>query len=116
MDINLFRKSLASKQGLLNEAVPSGIQQYKRDRDAHGTHNISYGTAHSAGSDVGAHPAVKQYRTHVTSTMPTGDKKSNYAVVQALRELPKDVIAKVAKDFGLEPGEVSSIYRAYTSD
>lgn len=113
MDMKLFKQHLARHQKInLTESVPNAIQKYKEAKRG----EITFGIAYDAGSAVASHPAVREYLNHVSKTYPGGSREANQAHVRATLNLPDEVAQKVAKDFGMEPIQVHSAYRAYTSD
>lgn len=94
---------------LTESSVPNAVRKYLETPYSQHT----YGTAYDAGSAVANHPAVREYHAHVSATMRS---KSNAEVVKAYHSIPKDVLDRVAKDFGTTALKVSSMYSAYTQD
>lgn len=112
MDIKLLKQYIANKstkKTLSESSVPNAVRKYLETPYSQHT----YGTAYDAGSEVASHPAVREYHAHVSATMRS---KSNAEVVKAYHSIPKDVLDRVAKDFGTTAYEVASMYRSYTQD
>lgn len=111
MDIKTLRQYIANKspKQTLNESVPPAIQKYKTEKE-------TFGIAYDAGAALSRHPAVEKYLNHIRQTMPTGTKHYNDAYVRANRNLPKDVVNAVAKDYGLDASQIYLMWSAYTAD
>jgi hypothetical protein len=118
MDTKLLKQFIANKspkkQLIAESTVPKAVLAYLNTPYSQHT----YGTAYDAGSEVAGHPAVKAYHAQVHKELGSlpSSRANNDNYVRAYHTIPKDVLNKVAKDFGTTADKIAGMYGSYARD
>ena len=127
MDTKLLKQYIANKNPKVKQTVsedtkpptsfwhiPPAIAKYLTTEPSHHT----YGIVYDAGEVVSRHPAVQAYQDKVRKELNSlpSSKENNAKYVKAFHNIPKDVLDKVAKDYGTTADKIYSMYSSFARD